>query len=1415
MSLRRRTTIRLLLASAPAALLLCATHDDAHAQSAGTTNVPLPNVMLLIDTSGSMERMPDSSMPSEDRVPGSSPAATIATAPFNHCTPGQESNPNRWGMLVQALTGNMQPFYSCAEMSRKLNTAFHHEYKINDIAPYDTGYLLPYHRPLTGAGLNACAFAPDELPGAPPGSGVGPARRGSGGDARDFPATAFTSVRWNHLSAQYAANNPISPAGNACVFEQALDGQLDATRDYVRFSLMTFDTDTGNGQGVTVSTPPSGNVDTTSPFAGLWSYRASSPPVPGVGLPSGCAPPALPFDVGARHWAAPPWEGRHVPFTAPQGSLYDVQRTNDEIQKVILATRPFGATPIDGLVEDARDYLWRSTFGPNGTISGYEDPYVKSGCRDSYIILLTDGAPNLNMRPGCGAGTGTGGGICPYPVEAYQNVQQMWQGAGGPKVTTYVIGFSVNGSGAFPGDGFPGTFAAAPSNNCKAWYVGPAPEGGGGTPQGMENACAAAKAAGKAPPGSTADACCQLNKIAFHGTGAGPDALGAFFAETQADLVLSFGRILANISKSATSRTPPAYSPVVSIAGEGVSAKYVTSFIPNARKPWSGEIDRTRASCSTSPPGSDLPQSADTGGDSYAQNTAAQAAAGTRFFISVKGDTTSGSIIDSARTMRPYTSATTYDDGIPEYRGVEVGAVDMGLANTGGWTEAMDIDANTCKRSRAVSATDPSQTVTVPRLSAADCRDVVWNFTTASKQSALKTGPEGSYEFNVRCRGAAGLSAGTCSITGSQTCTVGVANTCPIGEVCVPECAALGAIYHSTPAVVGPPSGFLREDSFRQFQEGRALRRPAMFVASTDGVLHAFKALETQGGAQGGNGKTENWEMWAFVPPAVLPKLASNYPTGQQLLLDGSPVVKDTVWDRASIGNADQWHTTLVAGMGSGHSGYYALNVTDADCGSTCNTPGTWQSASSLADASIGGLNVAKRGPHFLWQITDIPKQGADNGIVVRSAKGTIPTEMVALFGKQSGTPAIATVRADPDGTVAREIGVAILPGGIDGPPVKGASCPRGIASGYPAVEYDRSDAGRPPRTEVRRWANACTGAAGRVAGRGVTIVRLDTGEIIRHFGRLSVTPEVPAAIVAKTNDTPFDSPMVGTPAVYPAGVGQTAQRVFVGDADGTIWSIDLTSTDPTKWKATIFQDLFSGEGFAASQPVSVPLVVSQDPGGAIVVNAATGDQENITASALTNYVYSIREAPSFTLAIPSRSEVRWLRALPNGERVTGPMVVFDRILYFATHLPDPLSAVCGAEAKSRLWGLDYLTPDAAGVTAGGLPRWCPRISVDPISGLCGTGGYQPFEDITEASNSIIPGVTLRPTLVCTQFGAVPEDPTGGITGITPQRYELFFSFSKPATSSGTNTPTASRLGVTVPVPRISAMIDAWSLVFD
>ena len=196
------------------------------------------------------------------------------------------------------------------------------------------------------------------------------------------------------------------------------------------------------------------------------------------------------------------------------------------------------------------------------------------------------------------------------------------------------------------------------------------------------------------------------------------------------------------------------------------------------------------------------------------------------------------------------------------------------------------------------------------------------------------------------------ISGASCILTDPNACTSSAAT---LGEVCVPACSALGGIYRSSPTLVGVPNQYLRDDAYQAFAAAHATRRQTMYVASMDGVLHAFKALATN------SFDADNFEMWAFVPPAVLPKIASNYPSGQQILLDGTPVVKDTVWDRAPSDTVgpNQFHTTLVAGMGAGGPGYYALNVTDPDC----DGPGVAASAAIRTRARVGSPRRTARRP--------------------------------------------------------------------------------------------------------------------------------------------------------------------------------------------------------------------------------------------------------------------------------------------------------------------------------------------------------------------------------------------------------------------------------------------------------------------
>ncbi|MBX3234041.1 MAG: hypothetical protein KIT84_32975 [Labilithrix sp.] len=1394
----------------------------AHAQVAGTSSRPLPDVLLLVDNSGSMERMPNNKLPGED--------------PGTLCDHGVMSEPNRWGMLLQALTGNIQPFFSCAARPRGATEPFAQIYKINNQPPYDVGYAIPYHQPTSGnSPANACAITPWHLPGASSPNGVGPNGLGAGGLATDFPDNALASVLYNSINNGLIATD--ASGLSRCTFEQTNDGQLDVARDFARFALMMFDSDTSGFTGVTTSGSNT-YIDIANPFTGTWSYHRRSTsadyntrtciatdadcPVtvfPEIGWTRGrptTAPPCpfTPQEVGARNRGAPPWEGRLVPFPDPDANLYELGAQNEHVQQVLLASRPWGATPIDGMLDDARTFLWDDPAGPRS------DPY---GCRDKYIVLLTDGAPNLDLR---GAG-GCAGTDCPY--ERGSVIANDMFTATDPlkKVTTFVIGFSVNGVAGGPAEGLP-----TGVTSCKGWFDQVA-----ASASSDHDAALAMQAACTPPPteGTTGYACCKLNELALAGS-----ETSAFFAESQADIVLAFGRIMANIIRSASTKTIPVMSPSTRFSASATAAsptavagQFHGTFIPSSQRPWSGEIDRTRFVCKNDPITGKLASLPDDSqlaskGDFMSENLAKQTEDNARFFLSVVAGDAGDTSIDSSASVRPYANAGTPSStgadpitkpggGAPTYGGTEV-AMPAPLSFPPAWPAALGITEHTCKRGRAVQTGGRIDrgTTLIPALDGAagpaECTSVVWGFATAVPTPLSFRG----YDFNVRCR-TSESEPGKCSISGDSCVPHALPATCPSGEVCVARCAALGAVYHANPAIVPPPQSLLREDGFRDYQANRAARRTVLYAATTDGILHAFKALDE-------GGTDAKHELWAFVPPAVLPRLASNYPGGNQILLDGTPVVRETVWDRPAAGTqaASQWHSTLVAGIGT-TGGYYALNVTDADCGGDCTANHQTPTSNDIAQVSTSGDtgSAAMRGPHFLWQLTDVPQASATDPAkeIRRSTIGNTP--MVALFGKHTSTPAVGTVVIRDAADVDRQVGIAILPGGYDEPPITGQTCPRRAKPTTPDESgADYSD--RTPRTDVRRWARGdCTQP---VPGRGVTVVRLDNGEIIAHFGRAN--QDVPALIGAslKMIDTPLDSPMVGTPVVFPDQVGVPIQKAFIGDADGTLWRIDFTSTDPRRWRMNLFSDLYAVTTAAtpglAGHPIQVPPVLSLDESGSLIINVATGDQESMVASSDTNYVFSIREVRDAS-SFPKASTL-WWQVLPNSERVTGPMTVFDRILYFASYQPrQPAtgSAICTGLGLTKLWGLHYTAPFTDGdPTSGGRPEWCQDTDIDSVTGLCAPGASKvanviPVDSIGQPISDIIPGVTLTASSACSEDAATDEYGNMGYQSVASSSYSLTFGITRPG-GAGRNTQ-ADRKSVSRPLPKQATKVDSWALVLQ
>jgi type IV pilus assembly protein PilY1 len=175
--------------------------------------------------------------------------------------------------------------------------------------------------------------------------------------------------------------------------------------------------------------------------------------------------------------------------------------------------------------------------------------------------------------------------------------------------------------------------------------------------------------------------------------------------------------------------------------------------------------------------------------------------------------------------------------------------------------------------------------------------------------------------------------------------------------------AILGDIIHAQPAYVRTSMSNYIDTGYQDFKlctEGTTTvtcpaaqfpaptisRRPTVYIAANDGMLHAIETdvnndpyyqtggIPTGSTADdtfsGGNNNGNGVERWAYIPGMVLPdlyKLAS-IPYAHRYFVDGSPTVRDICISTPCAGLND-WRTVLVGGLNSGGRGYYALDVTN------------------------------------------------------------------------------------------------------------------------------------------------------------------------------------------------------------------------------------------------------------------------------------------------------------------------------------------------------------------------------------------------------------------------------------------------------------------------------------------------------
>ncbi|MBI4704624.1 MAG: hypothetical protein HY744_26265 [Deltaproteobacteria bacterium] len=1106
----RRTGPPLAALLASAAGLLVA----APAAAQKDINPPLPNALLLVDNSGSMEYLPDGTLPK---------ICDPLTSP---------SDVNRWGVLVNVLTGTVNGA-SCYRMDRRA-ADFVAEFSYGGQGPYDYGYLLPYHRMVS----NGCVAGPGTAPLS----------------VFDWPAGAVGYHKWSDKAAACALGT----------WDQKPDGLMDVFRERIRFGMMTFDSRPNAGTGVTAGLA----YDALTGVQGMWSYYDNweSGGTAASGNPGGCNK-VQPFEVGARNPAAPPWEGRLISMGRWDSPIAEVRTVNDHIQEAIIALRPYGATPLGGMMEDAYTFYkkddWKDPSGSGYDFGPAKDPFYLGGCRGSFVIVLSDGEPNLDMRPYCELL----GGNCPFRKPWEVAYELANPGNLNLKIQTFAIGFGMSS-----GVGF----------DCNALTVP--------TDLQKNGKCDGATGA--------LDACCTLMRVAYAG-----GTTRAYFADDAVSLKAAINAVLEVIAGNSTSRTAPAFGGAAAAAGDAGATGYqfASSFAPVPGLLWRGYIERRRYVCeNVSGVLTAKLQPVDAiKGDDFAKNVNEGKAKTPRKFYTVLGES-SGASIYSRRTMRPHFKGP--DDGVGLYKGKTVSG-DYGVM------------AATVQSSPAAMELDP--------------------LPVACQSKLLQANTPGECAKRVMTWALGGTNASDLpSRSGNE----------------------FGAVYHSTPTVFNRPREFLRDEAYSQYAQAKSTRPLMLYTATTDGQLHAFKvAANDPADATGIKGdKLQNNELWSFMPPYVLSGLLGMYPSIQQILLDGEPVVRDVVMERTlsqSVAGGGpggaEWRTILVAGGRGGGGYYFALDITDPTA------------------------------PEFLWQLST-------------DAAGA------SLFGTTARKPAITNIAYKENG-VLKEIAVAILPGGWNAAAAAG-DCARQTGS------FAHVDPSFQPRSKVRCW--------NKGPERAVAIVRLKDGEVLAYFrGNAGDGPAGLNPAVSKV--VPFDSPITGEPVPYPSGIGRVSDRIYIGDLAGTLWRLSLASPNRTDWNGSIFWDSYplADDTSTDGQPVDTAPVVGIDEGGNTVVQFSTGDQETFSlVMNMKTRVWSVTEYPKAVGSVPFSTKGNWFIPFTASMRVTGAMSLFDGVTYFATFKPEPPVASACSDGYGSLWGVDYrqskVTPEG--------PRPLPKLAVDP-----------------------------------------------------------------------------------------------------
>lgn len=503
----------------------------------------------------------------------------------------------------------------------------------------------------------------------------------------------------------------------------------------------------------------------------------------------------------------------------------------------------------------------------------------------------------------------------------------------------------------------------------------------------------------------------------------------------------------------------------------------------------------------------------------------------------------------------------------------------------------------------------------------------------------------------------------------------------------------LGDILHSKPNVINYTQ---YNFNIASNESDCSVNKTTIFVGANDGMLHAFRDCDGQ-------------ELWAFIPPDLLPRLNEIRTTSHPYFVDGSPV--SYVYDADKDGNIEATDqdgnsdkAILLFGLRRGGDAYYALDVTVPDS------------------------------PQFLWKIDSSNSDFAELG-------QTWSTPNFGLVKDSSGDVVLAAfVGAGYDNL--NEDGRF---GGTQGftnsdvvPPTSDAGSVTSTATVTPTTDGANPVTNHPKGRGVYAFEIATIGSGGvpTIASSATKVWDFVYGETSNTYNSGRLTYSFPSDVTVLDSD--YDG---------------IVDRLYVGDTGGQMWRFSAYGTggdslrpysNPTitNWIGKrIFSANEGGDGTKGRKIFYRPSVTLQR-GGIVNLYFGTGDrahplnkhvvdrmysifdrnqvtfegidednivdvtanllqEDDTSADDIDDLLTSLRPGPLLSGGSVS-GNFGWMISLDEsgheGEKVLSPALAFNKVAYYTTYAPGALNVdpcVPGNLGVSRLYALDYLTGEA------------------------------------------------------------------------------------------------------------------------